>query len=315
MWNSIKNLFKGPPKEPKNNETQSRLIQDLESCKETVQYQQNQITAIIRDSRKLREEKNNTELELKVFQVKEEQQINKELEDKAELDNNKAFEEKARTNALKKDILESQMGRRNMHYNDFIHWTFQEILNTKEKENHRQPLIDSIILDANIIIDPFNSGGDHIPLMDLLNNITKLNIKPLLYKKLIFEYTNLYDIEDLTIFPALEMVEYFNNSIRILDTSTNIEANYNKLMDELAQPHRQHFLENSQQRNFENDILHAAIAQTYDCPLVTNDIPLLRLAHYPKLKLKIFHNSTDSQYRDYPHIDNYLNDIRKNNIS
>ena len=207
------------------------------------------------------------------------------------------------------------MGRRNMHYNDFIHWTFQEILNKKEKENHRQPLIDSIILDANIIIDPFNSGGDHIPLMDLLNNIAKLNIKPLLYKKLIFEYTNLYDIEDLTIFPALEMVEYFNNSIRILDTSTNIEANYNKLMDELAQPHRQHFLENSQQRNFENDILHAAIAQTYDCPLVTNDIPLLRLAHYPKLKLKIFHNSTDSQYRAYPHIDNYLNDIRKNNIS
>ena len=135
MWNSIKNLFKGPPKEPKNNETQSRLIQDLESCKETVENQKNQITAIIRDSRKLREEKNTTELELKVFQVKEEQQINKELEDKAELDNNKAFEEQARTNALKKDILESQMGRRNMHYNDFIHWTFQEILNSKEKEN------------------------------------------------------------------------------------------------------------------------------------------------------------------------------------
>ena len=61
MWNSIKNLFRGPSKEPKNYETQSRLIKDLESCKETVENQKNQITAIIRDSRKLREEKNNTE--------------------------------------------------------------------------------------------------------------------------------------------------------------------------------------------------------------------------------------------------------------
>lgn len=318
MWNSIKKLFTSPANDDENNKTQTQLIQDLESCKENIENQKNQINAIIRDSRRLREEKNNTELELKVFKIKEEQQITKELEDKAEFDNNKVLEEKARTDSLNKEIMKSEIGRRNEHYNNFLHFTFPEILDKKERENYKQPSTNSIILDANIILDPYNSGGDHIPLMDLLNNIDKLNkkkliIQPILYKKLIFEYTNLYDIEDLTIFPALEMAEYFNNSIRILDTSTNIETRYNKLMDELSQPHKQQFLENSQQRNFENDILHAAIAQTCKCPLVTNDIALLRLAQNPHKNLKIFHNSIDSQYKNYPHIDTYLNDIGKNN--
>ena len=61
-------------------------------------------------------------------------------------------------------------------YNNFLHFTFPEILDKKERENYRQPSTNSIILDANIILDPYNSGGDHIPLMNLLNNIDKLNV-------------------------------------------------------------------------------------------------------------------------------------------
>ena len=324
MWNSIKNLFTGSNKEDKTKETQSQLFQELESYKteteqskqETEQYKI-KFEAVVKEIRKLRQKTENQDEEIHHFRIKEQQQLTKEIEDKEELDSKAAAEQKIRNNAIKKEVMEAQMGRRNRHYNDFINWTFQEILDRKEKENHRPPLNKHIILDACIIIDPYNNNGNHFPLMDLLNKIEKLReaniIQPVLYKKLIFEYTNLYEIEDLTIFPALEMVEYFNTSIRILDTSTNIQTRERQIHDGLSQPHKQQFLENSQQRNFENDILHAAIAQTWKCPLVTNDIALLRLAQNPHKNLKIFHNSIDSQYRNYPHIDTYLNDIGKNN--
>ena len=322
MWNSIKNLFTGSAKADK--ETNSQLLQELESYKteteqskqETEQYKI-KFEAVVKEIRKLRHKTENQDEEIHRFRIKEQQQLTKEIEDKEELDSNAAAEEKIRNSALKKDVMEAQMGRRNRHYNDFINWTFQEILDRKEKENHRPPLNKHIILDANIIIDPYNNNGNHFPLMDLLNKIEKLRdaniLQPVLYKKLIFEYTNLYEIEDLTIFPALEMVEYFNTSIRILDTSTNIQTRQQQIHDDLSQPHKQQFLENSQQRNFENDILHAAIAQYLECPLVTNDIALLRLALNPNKNLKIYHNSTDSQYRNYPHIDTYLNNISQNN--
>ena len=324
MWNSIKNLFTGSTKEDKTKETNSQLLQELESYKteteqskqETEQYKI-KFEAVVKEIRKLRHKTENQDEEIHHFRIKEQQQLTKEIEDKEELDSKAAAEEKIRNSALKKDVMEAQMGRRNRHYNDFIRWTFQEILDRKEKENHRPPLNKHIILDANIIIDPYNNNGNHFPLMDLLNKIEKLReaniIQPVLYKKLIFEYTNLYEIEDLTIFPALEMVEYFNTSIRILDTSTNIQTRQQQIHDDLSQPHKQQFLENSQQRNFENDILHAAIAQYLECPLVTNDIALLRLALNPNKNLKIYHNSTDSQYRNYPHIDTYLNNISQNN--
>ena len=324
MWNSIKNLFTGSNKEDKSKKIQSQLFQELESYKteteqskqETEQYKI-KFEAVVKEIRKLRNKTENQDEEIHHFRIKEQQQLTKEIEDKEELDSKAAAEQKIRNNAIKKEVMEAQMGRRNRHYNDFIHWTFQEILDKKEKENHRPPLNKHIILDANIIIDPYNNNGNHFPLMDLLNKIEKLReaniIQPVLYKKLIFEYTNLYEIEDLTIFPALEMVEYFNTSIRILDTSTNIQTRQQQIHDDLSQPHKQQFLENSQQRNFENDILHAAIAQYLECPLVTNDIALLRLALNPNKNLKIYHNSTDSQYRNYPHIDTYLNNISQNN--
>ena len=319
MWNSIKNLFTGSTKE-----TQLQLLEELDlykketeqSKQETEQYKI-KFEAVVKEIRKLRHKTENQEEEIHRFRIKEQQELTNEIEDKEELDSKAATEEKIRNDAIKKDVMQSQMGSRNRHYNDFIHWTFQEILHRKEKENHRPSSNNHIILDACIIIDPYNNNGNHFPLMDLLNKIEKLRdaniIQPVLYKKLIFEYTNLYEIEDLTIFPALEMVEYFNTSIRILDTSTNIQTRQQQIHDGLSQPHKQQFLENSQQRNFENDILHAAIAQYLECPLVTNDIALLRLAQNPHKNLKIYHNSTDSQYRNYPHIDTYLNNISQNN--
>jgi hypothetical protein len=324
MWNSIKNLFTGSTKESKNKETQLQLLQELESYKkETEQSKQKteqykiKFEAVVKEIRKLRQKTDNQDEEIHHFRIKEQQQLTKEIEDKEELDSKTAIEERIRNDDIKKEVMQLQMGSRNRHYNDFIHWTFQEILDKKEKENHRPPSNNHIILDACIIIDPYNNNGNHFPLMDLLNKIEKLRetniIQPILYKKLIFEYTNLYEIEDLTIFPALEMVEYFNSSIRILDTSTNIETRKNQIHNKLSQSHKQQFLENSQQRNFENDILHAAIAQYLECPLVTNDIALLRLALNPNKNLKIYHNSTDPQYRNYPHIDAYLNNISQSN--
>ena len=43
MWNSIKKLFTGPANDDENNKTQTHLIQDLESCKENIENQKNQI--------------------------------------------------------------------------------------------------------------------------------------------------------------------------------------------------------------------------------------------------------------------------------
>ena len=132
MWNSIKKLFTSPANDDENNETQTQLIQDLKSCKENIENQKNQINAIIRDSRRLREEKNNTELELKVFKVKEGQQELKELEGKAEFDKAEFRRKQARTDSLNKEIMKSEIGRKNEHYNNFLHFTFPEILDKKE---------------------------------------------------------------------------------------------------------------------------------------------------------------------------------------
>ena len=109
----------------------------------------------------------------------------------------------------------------------------------------------------------------------------------------------------------------FNSCTRILDNSTHIQTIKEQIEDGLSTPQKQEFLsfstDKSKQRSFHNDIRHAAIAQKLQCPLVTNDKSLLRLAQNPHKNLKIYHNSTDSQYRNYPHIDTYLNNISQNN--
>ena len=325
MWNSIKNLFRGPSKEPKNNESQSRLIQDLESCKETVENQKNQINAIIRDNQKLKEEKNKYEQENRDYRMKEEKQTSIKSETKEEQKNSSALKQKQIIDDLRRnnDILSQEY--RNTHYNEFIRRAFEVMLNRKEKENPHPPLNNHIILDACIILDPSDSDSPfpHESLLSLLNKIADLHeknlIQPILYKTLIFEYTNIWERPDLTVFPALELYDFFNRCTIILDNSKDIQDRKNRIEDKISSPQKQEFLsfstDKSKQFSFHNDIRHAAIAQKLQCPLVTNDKSLLRLAQNPHNKMKIFHNSSESYYGNFPHIDDYLNKIGKNNIS
>ena len=323
MWNSIKKLFVGHAKEDKNKEIQSHLLEELESYKEKVEIHKTQINAIIRDSRRLREEKNKYEEENHRYRIKEEGQISKELEIKKEQESASALQQKQIIDDLKRNIDVSSQEYRNTHYNEFIRRAFELILNSKERENPHPPLNNHIILDACIILDPSDSDNPfpHQSLFSLLEKIADLYerklIQPVLYKTLIFEYTNIWERPDLTVFPALELYDFFNSCTTILDNSTHIQTIKEQIEDGLSTPQKQEFLsfstDKSKQRSFHNDIRHAAIAQKLQCPLVTNDKSLLRLAQNPHKNLKIYHNSTDSQYRNYPHIDTYLNDIGKNN--
>ena len=155
MWNSIKNLFTGSNKEDKTKETQSQLFQELESYKteteqskqETEQYKI-KFEAVVKEIRKLRHKTENQDEEIHRFRIKEQQQLTKEIEDKEELDSKAAAEQKIRNNAIKKEVMEAQMGRRNRHYNDFINWTFQDLeLNIEHINKEKSTLIWDSILD------------------------------------------------------------------------------------------------------------------------------------------------------------------------
>ncbi len=103
MWNSIKNLFPGSTKEDKTKETNSQLLQELESYKteteqskqETEQYKI-KFEAVVKEIRKLRQKTDNQDEEIHRFRIKEQQQLTKEIEDKEELDSKAAAEEKTR---------------------------------------------------------------------------------------------------------------------------------------------------------------------------------------------------------------------------
>lgn len=319
MLEFLRKIFTGN-KELKN-QNQEQIIQELESCKENIEIHKNQINSIIRDSRKLRDEKNKHEEEIHRYKIKEERRISEELEIKEEQENPTALKQKL--DDLRQNYNISSQEYRNTHYNEFIRRAFEVILDRKEKENPHPPLNNHIILDACIILDPSDGRNPfpHEALFNLLNQIADLYeknlIQPVLYKTLLSEYTSIWERPDLTVFPALELYDFFNSCTVIVDNSNNIKDKKNRIENGLSSPHRQQFLsyskDKSKQRSFHNDLLHAAIAQTLQCPLVTNDKPLLRLAMDPNSKLKIFHNSSESHYGDFPHIDSYLKNIGKNN--
>jgi len=207
----------------------------------------------------------------------------------------------------------TRMQRRTNHYDDFIRWTFNNLLEQKKIINPNEQN-NFIILDASIIMDPDNPPNfDHLPLMNTLNNIKKKKYMPLIYETLIYEYRNLGRVNDMTIFPALEMAEYFHESIQISDKSQNILALKQKIMEGLSSPQRNRFVENSTQGGFENDILHAAVSKRYRCPLITNDKALLELGLNPNNNLKIYHITNNRpDYSNYPHINRLLNQPNSN---
>ena len=173
------------------------------------------------------------------------------------------------------------------HYDSILRKMFNE-QQFKPKHHILNDKKQSIILDTCVILDPYNSDGDHLPLLNLIKTIKKLNLQPIISPTLWSETAqNLHDtVLDMTIFPALELNQYFNDCFYIDEKLEQITEIKQKLQFDLNTKEAEE-LSKSGKQNMNNDLLYLAIAKYYDAVLITEDKPLLNLSKNPNRNLKI----------------------------
>ena len=281
MWTSIKEIF-----------TKSSEIRKLKEEIQSKEDSSQKTTQLLSDTEKIKDKisSENTELRNKIIIWE------KEIK-------------KGKLNSLATDTKILNLERKTNHYDDFIRWTFNQTLAKPLSTPTQKNLI---ILDACIILDPMQKG-EYIPLMDLLNLIEDKGIQPVIYDTLVGEFVrHINNSPDMTIFPALEMAQYFEKCIRISDKSTSI-LNKKQILENSLTKDEKDNLEGitsnfpSGPKQMDNDLLHTAISQYFNCPLVTEDKALLDLAKNPNRHLKLF-----SMRKQHVHnkISDYLNNIQ-----
>ena len=211
--------------------------------------------------------------------------------------------------SLQKDTESFKFKRRLTHYDNLIRKMFNE-QQFKPKHHILNDKKLSIILDTNIILNPYNSGGDHLPLLNLIKTIKIQNLQPIIFPTLWSEISqNIKDIIPkpfMTIFPAYELIQYFNNCFNINEKLEQITEIKQKLQSDLNTKEAEE-LSKSGKQNMNNDLLYLAIAKYYDAVLITEDKPLLNLSKNPDRNLKILTlyppkkdtNFTDLSYKKH----------------
>ncbi len=281
---------------------------------------------VVKHIRKLNDVVEKLEEDNYILREAETFQEDMEVDDKGEADYNIELKQRKDREVWYNKLMEGKIGHQNTFYHSFIEWTFAELFKIKKGKLNKKIRTSStkhIILDTSVIMEPYDREGNHAPLKELLDDIEKLkqHHRGILSKTLIGEYEKqLFDLKPkddgqftkLTIFPVLEMAKFFDSCFGIEETE-NIEKIAEQIRNKIPPRLKDEFLKleknpdgKKRMSSFENDTLFAAIAQVYECVLVTNDKALLELGKLPDYKLQVFHHSTKSEYKNYPHINRYI---------
>lgn len=189
-----------------------------------------------------------------------------------------------------------QMERRIEYYNNFIRHHLQLTY------NRDKPQLDTnkyqIMLDTSVILDPINQekipvNHKHLPLLKLLKFIDQHDdkLQPImsntLWKEISYAIEN--HIEDMTIFPALELSQYLRNCCQIneaSDKNKRIVLKQQEILTSLTLEEKEK-LSKSTEQNMINDLLFIAIAKNYDSIFITEDYYLVNYIQSKNLNLKI----------------------------
>ena len=189
-----------------------------------------------------------------------------------------------------------QMERRIEYYNNFIRHQLQLTY------NRDKPQLDTnkyqIMLDTSVILDPINQekipvNHKHLPLLKLLKFIDQHDdkLQPIisntLWKEINYAIEN--HIEDMTIFPALELSQYLRNCCQIneaSDKNKRIVLKQQEILTSLTLEEKEK-LSKSTEQNMINDLLFIAIAKNYDSIFITEDYYLVNYIQSKNLNLKI----------------------------